>query len=164
VNSRATLVPTMPPERRSAIAWLVPANTLALPLSQTEQAPPQARGLAIQRAGASFPHLRRGPYGAFNATTHAILRLLTMLVVQRTVDTSGYTCSGVPRIVCTAVSGSRPGAIILMHDGGGNRSDTVAAFPRIIAAFRRHGNRLVTVSQRVADDPPPVRARACPRA
>jgi anaerobic selenocysteine-containing dehydrogenase len=40
---------------------------------------------------------------------------------------------------------------------------TVAALPGIIAAIRRHVIRLVAVSQRVADDPPPVRARACPR-
>jgi hypothetical protein len=32
-----------------------------------------------------------------------------------------------PRIVYTAVSGARPGAIITMYDGGGNHSDTVAA-------------------------------------
>jgi hypothetical protein len=60
----------------------------------------------------------------------------------------------VPRIVYTAVSGPRSGAISLMHDGGGDRSDTVAALPRIAVAIRRHGNRLVTVSQRGGDDPP----------
>lgn len=78
-----------------------------------------------------------------------------MLVVLWTVDTGDYARPGVPRIVYTAVSGARPGAIILMHDGGGNRSETVAALPRIIAAIRRHGYRLVTISQLLADDPPP---------
>jgi peptidoglycan-N-acetylglucosamine deacetylase len=112
-------------------------------------------GLAIQRAGAPFPDLWRPPYGAFNATTLATLRALKMLVVLWTVDTSDYARPGVARIVYTAVSGARPGAIILMHDGGGNRSETVAALPRIIAAIRRHGYRLVTISQLVADDPPP---------
>jgi peptidoglycan-N-acetylglucosamine deacetylase len=112
-------------------------------------------GLAIQRAGAPFPHLWRPPYGAFTTTTLAILRALKMLVVLWTVDTSDYARPGVPRIVYTAVSGARPGAIILMHDGGGNRSETVAALPRIIAAIRRHGYRLVTISQLMADDPPP---------
>jgi peptidoglycan-N-acetylglucosamine deacetylase len=112
-------------------------------------------GLAIQQAGAPFPHLWRPPYGAFNTTTLAILRELKMLVVLWTVDTSDYARPGVTRIVYTAVSGARPGAIILMHDGGGNRSETVAALPRIIAAIRRHGYRLVTISQLLADDPPP---------
>ena len=47
-------------------------------------------GLAIQRAGAPFPHLWRPPYGAFDRATLAILRELKMLVVLWTVDTSDY--------------------------------------------------------------------------
>ena len=54
------------------------------------------------------------PYGAFNATTLAILRALKMLVVLWTLDTGDDARPGVPRIVYTAVSGARPGAIILM--------------------------------------------------
>ena len=34
-----------------------------------------------------------------------------------------------------------------MHDGGGNRSQTVAALPRIIRTLRGRGYRLVTVSK-----------------
>jgi len=112
-------------------------------------------GDAIQQAGAPFPHLWRPPYGAFNAATLQILRALRMLVVLWTVDTSDYARPGPHRIWYTALSGARPGAIILMHDGGGNRSETVAALPRIIASLRRRGFRLVTISQLLADDPPP---------
>jgi len=112
-------------------------------------------GDAIQKAGAPFPHLWRPPYGAFNAATLQILRSLGMLMVLWTVDTSDYARPGVSRIVYTAVSGARPGAIILMHDGGGDRAETVAALPRMIAALRRHGYRLVTISQLLADNPPP---------
>jgi peptidoglycan/xylan/chitin deacetylase (PgdA/CDA1 family) len=42
-----------------------------------------------------------------------------------------------------------------MHDGGGDRSETVAALPRIITHLRQRGFRLVTISQLLADDPPP---------
>jgi peptidoglycan-N-acetylglucosamine deacetylase len=112
-------------------------------------------GQAIQHAGAPFPHLWRPPYGAFNTTTLTILHALKMLIVLWTVDTSDYARPGVPRIVYTAISGARPGAIILMHDGGGNRSETIAALPRIIAAIRKRGYHLVTISQLLADDPPP---------
>ena len=38
-----------------------------------------------------------------------------------------------------------PGGIALMHDGGGNRSATVAALPGIIDAIRARGYKLVTV-------------------
>jgi peptidoglycan-N-acetylglucosamine deacetylase len=110
---------------------------------------------SIQQAGAPFPHLWRPPYGAFDSATLRILQKLRMLVVLWTVDTSDYTRPGVERIVYVALSGARPGAIILMHDGGGDRSQTVAALPRIIAVLRRRGYRLVTISQLLADDPPP---------
>ena len=59
------------------------------------------------------------------------------------------------KIIYTAVSGARPGAVILMHDGGGNRAETVAALPHIIKILRSRGYRLVTVAQLLADDPPP---------
>ncbi|HYB31005.1 MAG TPA: polysaccharide deacetylase family protein [Solirubrobacteraceae bacterium] len=110
---------------------------------------------AIHAAGAPYPRLFRPPYGAFDAATLTILRAARMLVVLWSVDTSDYTRPGVARIVYVALSGAQPGAIILMHDGGGDRSETVAALPRIIRGLRRRGYQLVTVSQLVRDDPPP---------
>jgi peptidoglycan-N-acetylglucosamine deacetylase len=126
----------------------------ALPAA-AQQAQIVDAGDAIARAGAPFPRLWRPPYGAFNDATLQILRSLGMLVVLWTVDTSDYARPGLERIWYTALSGARPGAIILMHDGGGNRAETVAALPRIIASLRRRGFRLVTISQLLADDPPP---------
>ena len=110
---------------------------------------------AIERAGAPDPVLLRPPYGSFDATTLQVLRTAGMLMVLWSADTSDYTRPGVRKIIYTAVSGGQPGAIILMHDGGGNRSETVAALPRIITRLRQRGLRLVTVSQLIAEDPPP---------
>jgi cellulose synthase/poly-beta-1,6-N-acetylglucosamine synthase-like glycosyltransferase/peptidoglycan/xylan/chitin deacetylase (PgdA/CDA1 family)/spore germination protein YaaH len=39
------------------------------------------------------------------------------------------------------------GSIILMHDGGGDRSATVAALPELIKALRAHGYKIVPVSE-----------------
>jgi len=39
--------------------------------------------------------------------------------------------------------------IILLHDGGGNRAETVAALPRIISTLKAEGYQFVTVSQLV---------------
>jgi peptidoglycan/xylan/chitin deacetylase (PgdA/CDA1 family) len=110
---------------------------------------------AIQAAGAPYPRLFRPPYGSFDERTLELLAQLHMLMVLWTVDTSDYQRPGVARIVYTALSGSRPGAIILMHDGGGDRTQTIAALPRIIRGLRRRSYRLVTVPQLLADDPPP---------
>ncbi len=70
--------------------------------------------------GAPFPRMFRPPYGLWNATTLRLLKKYRMLMILWTVDTNDYEQPGVPAIVHAAVSGARPGAIILMHDAGGN--------------------------------------------
>jgi hypothetical protein len=68
----------------------------------------------------------------------------------------------VARIAATTFAEVRPGAIILMHDGGGPRAQTVAALPRVILGLRRRGYRLVTVGRLMLDDPPPAPRVAAP--
>ncbi len=110
---------------------------------------------AIGDYGAPFPRLFRPPYGLWNATTLALLARYRMLMVMWTVDTSDYLMPGVIAIVRRAVDGARPGAIILMHDAGGNRAQTVAALPIIIRELRARGYRLVTVPRLLLDNPAP---------
>jgi len=122
--------------------------------AQSEEILGDARDL--EAAGAPAPQLFRPPYGAFDATTLSILRSARMLMVLWTVDTKDFSRPGTQRIVYTAISGARPGAVILMHDGGGSRGQTVDALPRIIARLRHRGFRFVTVPQLLRDDPPPA--------
>ena len=109
--------------------------------------PSSARSCSSRRARSSatarrFPRLFRPPYGLWNATTLALLHRYRMLMVLWTVDTNDYLRPGVATIVDAAVDGARPGAIILLHDAGGDRSQTVAALPKIIAALRRRHYQL----------------------
>ena len=110
----------------------------------------------IGRYGAAFPRLFRPPYGMFNAKTLALLRRYRMLMVLWTIDTNDYRRAGVRAIVHAAVAGARPGAIVLLHDAGGNRAQTVAALPKIIAALRAGGYALVTVPRLLLDNPAPA--------
>jgi len=110
---------------------------------------------AVARYGAPFPRLFRPPYGLWNSTTLSLLHRYRMLMVLWTVDTNDYRLPGVGAIVKAAVKGARPGAIILLHDAGGNRAETVAALPRIITQLRRRGYRLVTVPRLLLDNPAP---------
>jgi len=128
--------------------------SLLSPADQRAQLLEQAA--AVQRYGAAFPRLFRPPYGMWNAQTLALLRRYRMLMVLWTVDTSDYRRPGVSAIVRSAVSGARPGAIILLHDAGGNRAETVAALPKIIARLRALGYRFVTVPRLLLDNPPPA--------
>ena len=112
---------------------------------------------AIGDYGAPFPRLFRPPYGLWNATTLKLLKRDRMLMVLWTVDTSDYQAPGVQAIVGSAVRGARPGAIILMHDAGGNRSETVRALAIIIRALRRRGYKLVTIPRLLLDNPAPAK-------
>ena len=116
----------------------------------------QIRELAqdVQSYRAPFPRLFRPPYGGFNATTLALLHHYRMLMVLWSVDTHDYLSPGVPTIVARALDGASPGAIILMHDAGGPRAQTVAALPAIIAGLRARHLRPVTVTRLLLDDPP----------
>ena len=105
--------------------------------------------------GASFPRMFRPPYGVWNRTTLALLKRYRMLMVLWSVDTDDWQRPGVNAIIQAAVTGAKPGAIILMHDAGGDRSQTVAALPMIIRILRRRGYSLVTVPRLLLDNPAP---------
>ncbi|HEX3392372.1 MAG TPA: polysaccharide deacetylase family protein [Solirubrobacteraceae bacterium] len=109
----------------------------------------------IEVVGGKRPRLFRPPYGSFNETTFKELHHLRLLMILWSVDTSDYRMPGVSAIVHTALEGAKPGAIILMHDGGGDRSETIAALPGIVSGLRKRGLYPVTVPRLLEDDPPP---------
>lgn len=133
---------------------LAHANLAALrPAGQRAQIGGGARALAA--AGAPYPRLFRPPYGRYDATTHAILRRRRMLSVLWSIDSEDYTKPGPAAIARNVVGNARPGAIVLMHDGGGDRSETIAALPSIVRRLRHRGYRFVTVPRLLLENPPP---------
>lgn len=109
----------------------------------------------LRAYGASYPRLFRPPYGAYDRTTHDLLGRQRMLSVLWSVDSQDYTLPGVDAIVRNVVDNVQPGAIVLMHDAGGERSQTLAAVPRIVEELRRDGYRFVTVPRLLLENPPP---------
>jgi peptidoglycan/xylan/chitin deacetylase (PgdA/CDA1 family) len=110
---------------------------------------------AIGDYGVPFPRMYRPPYGLWNPATLSLLKRYRMLMVLWTVDTDDYRQPGVSAIVDRAVNGAKPGAIILLHDAGGDRAQTVAALPRIIRRLRARGYNLVTIPRLLLDNPAP---------
>ncbi len=53
----------------------------------------------------------------------------------------------VSKMVNNVLKNAKPGAIVLMHDGGGNRSRTVQALPQIIDGLKAQGYRFVTIPE-----------------
>ena len=60
-------------------------------------------------------------------------------------DTRDWTRPGTDTIVRRALADLSPGTIVLLHDGGGDRGETLAALPRIIESVRSQGYRLVPI-------------------
>lgn len=109
----------------------------------------------LRSFGVSFPRLFRPPYGSYNATTHALLGRQRMLSVLWSVDSEDYTRPGAGAIVRNVVDAVQPGSIVLMHDGGGDRTETIAALPRIVSRLRREGYGFASVPRLLLENPPP---------
>jgi peptidoglycan-N-acetylglucosamine deacetylase len=88
----------------------------------------------------------RPPGGAASATILATAQRLGDRTVLWSVDPADWQ-PGVSsdQLVWRVLAGVRPGVIVLLHDGGGDRSATVAALPAIIDGLRRLGLSLALV-------------------
>jgi peptidoglycan/xylan/chitin deacetylase (PgdA/CDA1 family) len=103
----------------------------------------RATSNVIQRASGFRPCLFRPPGGSGGESGAA--HAAGMATILWDVDTRDWATPGFSAIYHTAVS-ARPGSIVLMHDGGGFRGQTVAALPRIISTLHRRHFKLVTVT------------------
>lgn len=108
----------------------------------------------MQAQGEDVPRVFRPPYGSFNQDTEQLMTQRGMALILWSVDSQDYARPGVARIVDNVMSAVKPGAIVLMHDGGGDRSETVKALPTIIKRLRARGYGLVTVPELLEKDPP----------
>jgi peptidoglycan/xylan/chitin deacetylase (PgdA/CDA1 family) len=100
----------------------------------------------IRKATDFKPCLFRPPYGAINSSVISSAKALEMKSVIWSVDTVDWSTPGTDAIRSRATAAGR-GSIVLMHDGGGPRSQTVAALPGIIDSLRGRGYKLVTVTR-----------------
>ncbi len=92
----------------------------------------------------------RPPGGATNASVRRTAAGLGLRQVMWSVDTRDYTQPGTSKIVSVATKQAKNGSVILMHDGGGNRTQTVKAVPDIIKRLKARGYDFVTLDELVA--------------
>lgn len=93
------------------------------------------------------PCLFRPPGGAVDSSVVATAGSLGMRTINWDVDPRDWSTPGTSAIYNTIVGNARPGSIILMHDGGGPRGETLAALPGIIDTLRARGYAFETVSE-----------------
>jgi peptidoglycan/xylan/chitin deacetylase (PgdA/CDA1 family) len=63
-----------------------------------------------------------------------------------TIGTRDWSRPGPSGSVRRALANVHSGSVILMHDGGGNRSQTVAALPKILRTLKARGYGFTTMS------------------
>jgi chitin deacetylase len=71
-------------------------------------------------------------------------------VIIWTADSGDWKRGGARSIANRVIRQASPGGIALLHDGGGNRAQTVAALPLIIDGLHKRGYRLITVPELLA--------------
>jgi peptidoglycan-N-acetylglucosamine deacetylase len=92
--------------------------------------------------------LFRPPGGYLNngLTDYAISQGYTVVLWSAESRDTDYTVDA-QSYINNVLASATPGGIVLMHDGGGDRSKTVAALPTIIKTLKAQGYRFVTVPE-----------------
>jgi len=99
----------------------------------------------IQSVTGGTPACVRPPYDAWNATVLGQVAARGLTTMSYSVDPKDWSQPGVQVIVSRVLGAVFPGAVVDLHDGGGDRSQTVAALPQIITGLRAMGYRLVPI-------------------
>lgn len=97
-------------------------------------------------ADAEITHYR-APGGNFAANVNAAAEAHGLTPLAWSIDTRDWQQPGAAAIHGRVADGLHPGAVILLHDGGGDRSGTVAALPDIISTVREQGYEFVVPTQ-----------------
>ena len=105
--------------------------------------------MAIESIVGKKPTLFRPPLGYYDEKTIAQALKHHYLTVMWSwhQDTMDWSNPGTQKIIRTVLNNIQKGDIILFHDFGGNRSQTVRALQEILPALIERGYRFVTVSE-----------------
>ncbi|MFF8841806.1 polysaccharide deacetylase family protein [Streptomyces sp. NPDC015127] len=101
----------------------------------------------VEQAVGAAPLWYRAPYGAWNRHSFEIGAELGMEPLAWTLDTLDWTEPGTRTIIRRVLEGAAPGVVVLSHDAGGNRSQSVAALRRYLPELLDDGYRM-TVPRR----------------
>lgn len=96
-------------------------------------------------------HLFRPPGGYYDERIVNAAKQAGCLVVMWSwhQDTRDWANPGVNKIVRKVLSNTRNGDIVLFHDNGGDRSQTIGALEKILPRLKQRGYRFITVSELV---------------
>jgi peptidoglycan/xylan/chitin deacetylase (PgdA/CDA1 family) len=99
---------------------------------------------AIAAASGVTPTLFRAPGGGFSPTALSTVATLGMTPLAWDVDPRDWTRPGTAAVTARLLA-ARPGDVLLCHDGGGDRAQTVAALATVLPKLTGRGLRFVTL-------------------
>jgi peptidoglycan/xylan/chitin deacetylase (PgdA/CDA1 family) len=98
---------------------------------------------ALAAAGAKPPTFFRAPFGSWSPPVFQVCQELGLRPLDWSVDPRDWSRPGTDHIVDNVMGHTTTGSIILEHDGGGDRSQTVAALARFLPQLLAKGYRFV---------------------
>lgn len=115
----------------------IPASSVAAQIDMTQT--------EIAAVTGTTPRCVRPPYDAWNPTVLSTIAARGLTTMSYSIDPRDWSLPGVEKIVNSVVGAAFAGAVVDMHDGGGDRSETVAALPQIIIELRAQGYTFVSI-------------------
>ncbi|WP_448317148.1 polysaccharide deacetylase family protein [Streptomyces sp. CO7] len=102
----------------------------------------------VEKSCGVRPAWFRAPYGAWNREAYRFGAELGMEPMAWTVDTLDWRTPGVGAIAATVEKEASPGAVVLSHDAGGNRSQSVQALRRYLPRLLDEGYHVAVPRRR----------------
>ncbi len=93
----------------------------------------------IKKITGHTPTCIRPPYGMTNHHIHKYIKSIGMVSINWDLNSFDYKKLGSNKLAHWVLKKSQPGYVILMHDGGGDRKQTIKALPIIIEGFQKRG-------------------------
>lgn len=97
---------------------------------------------AEKKVGPQMGACMRPPYGLLNDAGAKVTKSLGLTPILWTGHAEDWNQPSVPTMVNMLKQATHPGAVILLHDGGGGRANTVAATAEMLPWWKAQGYRL----------------------
>jgi peptidoglycan/xylan/chitin deacetylase (PgdA/CDA1 family) len=107
---------------------------------------------AIEQAAKVTPELFRAPGGEWSPFVYRALASYGLRPLDWDIDPVDWAVPGTRKIIHRMLQ-ARPDDIVLSHDGGGNRRETVAALRTVLPTWKRRHFDLVTLLLPASDAP-----------
>jgi peptidoglycan/xylan/chitin deacetylase (PgdA/CDA1 family) len=107
-----------------------------------------SKGIAsVQKVTGRRPVFYRPAGGSVNRFVYKEAKRLKVRLVMWTIDPKDWKKPGADAIARRILDRVRPGSVVLMHDGGGDRSQTLKALKVVLTGLAARGYETVTLSE-----------------